>query len=238
MDNGLDHLFNTKFTILKHTTLNLKKQRKKLGLALLFRKQNFDVSEYKKIILRKPPIKFIFRQYLKLVVNDDQSLNRLIKAYELTHKLTKEKLLIINTHLYWEGDSSYLKSQLLQILDNVSNYKHKIILCGDLNTTSKSKRNLLKQTMNSYNFLESKKNRSGTFQYFSNFNLPKDPFNKPKKLLSKVFPLNKLGTKEFDYIFYKNFEYRLDTTVYKIKGSDHFPLSVDLDQSILNQSNI
>ncbi|MBP9758210.1 endonuclease/exonuclease/phosphatase family protein [Candidatus Dojkabacteria bacterium] len=227
MDCSIDKYF-TNFHINKHTTLILKKQQKELGLALLYKKDKYNLSEYKRIELIKPPMKFIFRQYLKMVVSDDNSKNRTIKCYELTNLGNIEKYLMVNTHLYWEGNIDYLNYQLNEILNTIGDYEGKIILCGDLNTTNDKKRNFLKKFFISNGFTETKKNQKGTFEYFTKFNLPKDPFHKTKKLFSKIPPIRKLGTKEFDYIFLKNLNCEVNVFVQKINGSDHFPLTINI----------
>lgn len=230
MDCSIDKFFEN-FNIQKHTILNLKKQQKELGLALLYKKNKYKLSEYKKIELNKPPMKFIFRQYLRMLVSDDNSKNRTIICYELTNLFSKVRYLMINTHLYWEGNVNYLRYQLNKIWETISTYEGKIILCGDLNTTSDKKRKYLKQFFEEHGFKESKKNQKGTFEYFTKYNLPKDPFHKPKKLFSKIKPVRKLGTKEFDYIFIKNIDTDINAFVEKINGSDHFPLTITIPTS-------
>lgn len=148
----------------------------------------------------------------------------------------KKPLLVVNTHLAWEGGRKNQIKQLDYILSEIENLdntiKNKVILCGDFNVSAQSRFsqqffNKLKKT----SFYDMTNTIPYSVDLSSPFSFPDDKTRLVQSLLHlSVKLLNKIGinTKQkIDYVFGKNVEY-VFSELYKLEGSDHYPIRVDL----------
>ncbi len=129
----------------------------------------------------------------------------LISEYPLQE--TGKKLLVVNTHAINFVNINKFKSQLQKLEVILGDRREPLIMCGDFNTWSQGRFNLLKLMANRLNLIPVQ-------------------FSRQEQAKLKTF----LGSPPLDHIFYRGLTPKLQTAkvLDKLYSSDHKPMVVEL----------
>ena len=208
--------------------LSLISPRRIRGLATFYNNKKFKLQNSK--ILHLPTPKWTIWEKMFVWSITDGAMAPVDRTALITiFEYNKIPLVVLNTHLAWEGGAKQRLIQLDYILKEIKelDISGKIILCGDFNLLNDKKPFLEK--LHQENIYDMTNNLSYSADLASPFSLPEGKTKIFQYLLkSMVGLLEKVGmnTKQkIDYIFAKDVKTTF-SEVYENEGSDHYPILV------------
>lgn len=196
-----------------------------VGIATLLRKELIEIRETKIINLPVSSGHPIEQLFLRLATGKQIPMMRAALITRI--RIGEREILIVNTHLSFEGAVSYKINQLNSIFNDpvVRGFRGPTIIAGDFNLIAKSRgEKILHREAFKHNFSDFSTEIFPTYNFLNLTSFPEDRTIWLRKILTYI--PRKLGLKigvKLDYILGRNIKATFCRPL-PYNGSDHYPL--------------